>query len=328
MLSDEQLNIINTIKENKNVICDAVAGSGKTTTVLELAKALPDKLILQITYNSILRHEVKDKAKDIKNIKIHSYHSLYVNYYNTYAYSDIIINNVIDNNTPPIKELPKFDIIVIDEVQDMTILFYSAILKFTNDLQKNVQYLLLGDKNQTVYDFKGADNRFLTLAIDLYPNSVVLPLSHSFRVTVSIANFVNFVLLGKYRIKTLKKGSNVNYLICNTFKIVSKRSIRDTKINNYKLTGRPAHDGLAQVDYSASGRRSGALQRGSGPIICEPGLEVCFDAAASSLAVRQRIRAAGWAVSVIGSLLRACGVRLCSDRCAWDAGRRFLSCGG
>ena len=219
MLSIEQLNIINTIKQNKNVICDAVAGSGKTTTVLELAKALPDKLILQITYNSILRHEVKDKAKDIKNIKIHSYHSLYVNYYNTNAYSDIIINNVIDNNTAPIKEIPKFDIIVIDEVQDMTILFYSAIIKFTNDLQKNVQYLLLGDKNQTVYDFKGADNRFLTLAKDLYSNSVILPLSQSFRVTESIANFVNNVLLGENRIKTLKKGSNVNYLICNTFKI-------------------------------------------------------------------------------------------------------------
>ena len=219
MLSNEQIDIINTIKQNKNVICDAVAGSGKTTTVLELAKALPDKLILQITYNSILRHEVKDKAKDIKNIKIHSYHSLYVNYYNTNAYSDIIINNVIENNTPPIKELPKFDIIVIDEVQDMTILFYSAILKFTNDLQKNVQYLLLGDKYQTVYDFKGADNRFLTLAKDLYSNSVILPLSQSFRVTQSIANFVNNVLLGENRIKTFKKGSNVNYLICNTFKI-------------------------------------------------------------------------------------------------------------
>ena len=236
MLSDEQLNIINTIKENKNVICDAVAGSGKTTTVLELAKALPDKLILQITYNSILRHEVKDKAKDIKNIKIHSYHSLYVNYYNTNAYSDIIINNVIDNNTPPIKELPKFDIIVIDEVQDMTILFYSAILKFTNDLQKNVQYLLLGDKNQTVYDFKGADNRFLTLAKNLYPNSVVLPLSRSFRVTESIANFVNNVLLGENRIKTLKKGSNVNYLICNTFKIYNFliKKIKEFLKNGYK----------------------------------------------------------------------------------------------
>jgi hypothetical protein len=219
MLSNEQIDIINTIKQNKNVICDAVAGSGKTTTVLELAKALPDKLILQITYNSMLRHEVKDKAKDIKNIKIHSYHSLYVNYYNSDAHCDHIINNVINNNTPPIKELPAFDIIVIDEMQDMTILFFSAIQKFTNDLQKNVQYLILGDKNQAVYDFKGADNRFLTLAKDLYPNSVVLPLTQSFRVTRPIANFVNYVLLGEYRIKSLKKGSNVNYLICNTFKI-------------------------------------------------------------------------------------------------------------
>jgi hypothetical protein len=236
MLSIEQLNIINTIKQNKNVICDAVAGSGKTTTVLELAKALPNKLILQITYNSILRHEVKDKAKNIKNIKIHSYHSLYVNYYNTNAYSDIIINNVIDNNTAPIKEIPKFDIIVIDEIQDMTILFYSAIIKFINDLQKNVQYLLLGDKNQTVYDFKGADNRFLTLAKDLYENSIVLPLSQSFRVTESIANFVNNVLLGENRIKTLKKGSNVNYLICNTFKIYNFliKKIKEFLKNGYK----------------------------------------------------------------------------------------------
>ncbi len=219
MLSIEQINIINTIKENKNVICDAVAGSGKTTTILELAKALPEKLILQITYNSMLRHEVKDKARNIKNLKIHSYHSLYVNYYNNNAHTDNILNDIIINNKIPIKELPKFDIIVIDEVQDMTILFFSAIKKFINDLQKNVQYLILGDKNQAVYDFKGADNRFLTLAKDIYPNSVVLPLSQSFRVTKPIANFVNFVLLGEYRIKTVKKGSNVNYLICNTFKI-------------------------------------------------------------------------------------------------------------
>ena len=73
-----------------------------------------------------------------------------------------------------------------------------------------------------------------------------------------------------------------------------------------------------------------------GPIICEASLEACFDAAASSLAVRQwptvSRAAADWADSVLGSRVRACGVshgvRLCSHRCAWDAGRRFLSCGG
>lgn len=236
MLSNEQIDIINTIKQNNNVICDAVAGSGKTTTVLELAMALPEKLILQITYNSILRHEVKDKAKNIKNLKIHSYHSLYVNYYSRDAYTDNIINNIIINNSPPIKDLPKFDIIVIDEVQDMTILFFTAIQKFVNDLQKDVKYLILGDKNQTVYDFKGADNRFLTLAKELYSDSVVLPLTYSFRLTKQVANFVNHVLLGDYKIKSLKKGSKVNYLICNTFKIYKYLIIKIKEFlnNGYK----------------------------------------------------------------------------------------------
>lgn len=236
MLSNEQIDIINTIKQNNNVICDAVAGSGKTTTVLELAIALPEKLILQITYNSILRHEVKDKAKNIKNLKIHSYHSLYVNYYSRDAYTDNIINNIIINNSPPIKDLPKFDIIVIDEVQDMTILFFTAIQKFVNDLQKDVKYLILGDKNQTVYDFKGADNRFLTLAKELYSDSVVLPLTYSFRLTKQVANFVNHVLLGDYKIKSLKKGSKVNYLICNTFKIYKYLIIKIKEFlnNGYK----------------------------------------------------------------------------------------------
>jgi hypothetical protein len=64
-----------------------------------------------------------------------------------------------------------------------------------------------------------------------------------------------------------------------------------------------------------------------GPIICEASLEVFFAAAASSLAVRQWPTAAlpqtgptqSWAVgSAHGEF----------DRCAWDAGRRFLSCGG
>ena len=77
---------------------------------------------------------------------------------------------------------------------------------------------------------------------------------------------------------------------------------------------------------------SGALLRGSGARHLRGHcgslrVEVCFDAAASSLAVRQWTTAADWADSVPGSLVRACGVRLCSDRCAWDAGRRLLSWG-
>ena len=43
----------------------------------------------------LARHEVKDKARNIKNLKIHSYHSLYVNYYNNNAHTDNILNDII-----------------------------------------------------------------------------------------------------------------------------------------------------------------------------------------------------------------------------------------
>ena len=39
----EQQLIINNIKENKNVVVDAVAGSGKSTTILFMAEQLREK---------------------------------------------------------------------------------------------------------------------------------------------------------------------------------------------------------------------------------------------------------------------------------------------
>ena len=63
--SDEQQIIIDHIKNGNNVCVDAVAGSGKTTTVLSLAHMNCSLHIQQLTYNSELRREVKSK-----NIKI------------------------------------------------------------------------------------------------------------------------------------------------------------------------------------------------------------------------------------------------------------------
>ena len=61
--SEEQQIIIDHVKNKKNVIVDACAGSGKSTTVLSMAKSLPRRKFLQLTYNSMLRHEVNDKIK-------------------------------------------------------------------------------------------------------------------------------------------------------------------------------------------------------------------------------------------------------------------------
>ena len=71
--SEEQMNIINHIKSGEyNGEVDAVAGSGKTTTILSLAVHIPEKSIIQITYNSELKREVSEKkdAYGLSNIAI------------------------------------------------------------------------------------------------------------------------------------------------------------------------------------------------------------------------------------------------------------------
>ena len=45
-----------------NVIVDSVAGSGKTTSIIYIAKSLKKKRILLLTYNSKLKIETKERV--------------------------------------------------------------------------------------------------------------------------------------------------------------------------------------------------------------------------------------------------------------------------
>lgn len=216
--STEQIKIINAIYEGHNVLCDAVAGSGKTTTILSLAKKCADKKILQITYNSHLKLEVRGKIKqhNLTNVEIHTYHSLAVKYYDRCAHEDTVLQKIIINKVKPIVIIPKYDIVVIDEAQDMTLLYYQLVKRFINDIGHGVKLLILGDKHQGIYEFKGADTRHLTLAAELWQTSMKkLTLQTSYRVTKPIAWFVNRVMLGDRRITSIKLGYPVTYMCGN-----------------------------------------------------------------------------------------------------------------
>jgi hypothetical protein len=220
--SGEQMNVIQAIKDGFNVQVDAVAGSGKTTTVLSLADQISDKIIIQLTYNSELKEEVVQKKLKynetmyLDNLSIYTYHSLAYQFYSTEAKTDIGINKIVSSDMPPRRKLPNIDILVLDEIQDMNELYYRFVNKFIKDLNKNVQLLILGDKYQGLYEFKGADTRFLTLAYQLWPCSTFefkrLELNTSYRVTNSISKFVNNVMLGESRIQAQKIGDNVVYV--------------------------------------------------------------------------------------------------------------------
>jgi hypothetical protein len=78
--SEEQLAIVENLGRGFNVIVNSVAGSGKTTTSLHVAKGnsflRPETLLL--TYNARLKDETRMRAKAMglhRNMEVHSFHA-------------------------------------------------------------------------------------------------------------------------------------------------------------------------------------------------------------------------------------------------------------
>ena len=64
-ISEEQTDILLKISAGNNVKVDAVAGSGKTTTCLYIAKNNPTRKILLLTYNAKLKLETRERARSL-----------------------------------------------------------------------------------------------------------------------------------------------------------------------------------------------------------------------------------------------------------------------
>ena len=221
ILSTEQQNIINC--NDSNIIVDSVAGSGKTTTILHYAREHSDKHFLLLTYNAKLKLESRKKAHilGLENIEIHSYHSFCVKYYDSNAFRDTPIENLINTDIPN-KIKFNYDYIIVDEAQDMTLLYYSLFQKiYRNNENKQPFIFIIGDKNQSIFQFNGADYRFITMAeqcFSLNPYSWnYFNLSNSFRITSPMADFINNCMMGYQRLTSIKQGILPEYIYCNSF---------------------------------------------------------------------------------------------------------------
>ena len=236
IISLEQQKVINLLEKENNVIVESVAGSGKTTTNLYIAKSFPTLKILLLTYNAKLKLETRERIKthNITNLETHSYHSFCVKYYNNKAFTDTEINNIITLQTN-ILMLINYDIIILDELQDISPLYYNLICKIVKDNNVIAKICILGDRYQTIYNFKGADSRYIIHADKLFNfnsynwNKCIL--SQSYRITHEMSEFINNCLLKESRIKS-NKISHIKprYIICNTF----DESIRNIPFNQVK----------------------------------------------------------------------------------------------
>lgn len=216
-ISKEQSIVLNNTKNGQNSVVDAVAGSGKSTTVLSIAAALSTQKIIQFTYNSMLRCEIKEKTAQlqISNLDVHTYHSMAVKYYHSSAHTDTGLRNILATKMKPRIRVPKKDVIVIDEAQDMTPLYFQMVVKFTMDMNHPFLLIVLGDFMQGLYEFKGADTRFLTLASQIWSShprikSAVFSeccLKTSYRITNQMSSFINDVMLGETRLVSCREGA-------------------------------------------------------------------------------------------------------------------------
>lgn len=210
--SDEQIAIATKIATH-NLVVDSIAGSGKTTTVLHLAKQYPEKSILLLTYNAKLRLETREKCEviGIDNVTSHTYHSMCVRYLSKDCCTD---QGIINNIDKPMRDF-KYDVIVIDEAQDLSFLYMKVASKAIEKSQ-NPWICVIGDRYQSIYEFNGADNRFIIHADKIFNSDREwdhLKLSTSYRITNQMAAFVNNCALGKDRLHAVKNGCKVRYYL-------------------------------------------------------------------------------------------------------------------
>lgn len=222
ILSEEQEYAIEKLKNN-NIVIDSVAGSGKTTTNLYIAKQFNNLKILLLTYNARLKDETREKIKKYKltNIEVHNYHSFCVSVYKERGcYQDSIIEKNVLNKDYKMKF--NYDLIILDEVQDIIPLYFKLLYKIYNDCRKNPKICILGDRKQSIYNYKGADERFITYASKIFNFNNLswkeCKYKYSFRVPLEICKFINNCLLDEERILSKKIMSiRPEYIICNTF---------------------------------------------------------------------------------------------------------------
>jgi len=221
-ISNEQLDIVRNL-ENFNVVVDSVAGSGKTTTNIHIALKFVDWSILLLTYNSKLKLETRERVNllGVHNLETHSYHSFCVKYYDEVCFTDTVINKILRESINPRKNF-SYDLIILDESQDISPTYYELVCKIYKDNLKEAKIVILGDKYQSIFDFNRADQRYITMATKLFNFNEIewreSKLSVSFRITREMSLFINNCMLGEERIGADKVSSwKPRYIICDCF---------------------------------------------------------------------------------------------------------------
>lgn len=168
-LTAEQEAICDAVQAGLHIVVLACAGCGKTTALLHAVQRRSSPAIF-FEYNRRLHMDAQKKADElgIQNCVVTNYDTILVRHYDSNAPHTgfhIAINEVLRCDTSPKVPLPDFELIVVDEAQDLADNYYRFLQKIIRDRSNHdvpVQIVLCGDERQTIYGFRGASSTYLT----------------------------------------------------------------------------------------------------------------------------------------------------------------------
>jgi len=237
-ISNEQWNMISYFEQKNHIMCHAVAGAGKTTTLLLCTRRFPDKKYLILTYNKRLQLDAQIKSNG--KVPVYTFHAIASRLYAKNIKDDTSLKKVIVKQ--PSKKI-YFDVIMIDEAQDMTIEYY-ILVRFLIRNNPSCQIIIVGDELQAINEYKGANREFLTKADRIYEEFggkwINCKLSISQRLTKTMAKFVNNQL---YKSNIIVGGNTINenvkpiYLSLNFWIDSNKNRVKDIIDRSVKKFG-------------------------------------------------------------------------------------------
>jgi hypothetical protein len=246
-------------QQQHHIIILAAAGTGKTTSSLSIPYFATKDRFLLLTFNNELCGNTKHRVEfdwGLENTDVYTFHGFMNRYFGTCRNDIDLYDLLAKTNLEPKVKMPRWARVCLDEFQDANygiyaisqlILYWQRKLYPPSISQPPTQLIIMGDTLQCLYEYSGADRRFITLAKLIYTNPVQkklpaaatgmvnvsiepikftnLALTQTFRCTQPMVDFINRVMLGYPKMTSVKPGIKPQLHICNIFDITEKHPL-------------------------------------------------------------------------------------------------------
>ena len=190
----------------------AVAGAGKTTALLKLHELTPNKNTIVLTYNKQLQLKIsktiEEKFPDRRMIA-YTFHGLAGKFYGDVISDDALFERYSGVSISPIMNI---DVLMIDEAQDLNELYFEFVNKVSR-IYPDLQIVMVGDPKQTIGTDRSCTAKYLLSPSEHFGMYFIkCNLNKSYRLTPSLAAFVNTHIFGHDAIVGANKGEDIKPL--------------------------------------------------------------------------------------------------------------------